>query len=128
MSLASIKTNTEQYILDNWTETPIFWDTQPVAGTDAILVKFSQVDRDVYGLGDGSGSGRKIDYTAMAIFFYGSNTLKALQYIDSMNTLLECYEFDNTIYSVGKPDGSGGLDLDNGVVEMKINYNSQTFN
>ena len=54
MSLASIKEDTEAYIKNNWTETPIFYYPENISGNNAILLKFAQVDRELYSSGCGN--------------------------------------------------------------------------
>jgi len=118
MSIAQIKINTEQYILDNWTASPIYFDSQPVVGNNAVLVKFVAYDRQTAGLG------RRQTSTMLSIYFYGSSTLKAIQLQDDMNTLLECWVDGNTYYNTGVPEGT--VDMDNGVIELKVNYLANT--
>ena len=120
MSIAQIKIDTEQYILDNWdTDTaPLFWDSQPVVGDNAVLVKFVAFDRQLM------GQQRKQTFTMLSIFFYGSSTLKAIQLQDEMNTLLECWSSGSTWYETGVPAGT--VDMDNNVIEVKVNYLATT--
>jgi len=120
MSIAQIKIDTEQYILDNWdTDTaPLFWDSQPVVGDNAVLVKFVAFDRQLM------GQQRKQTFTMLSIYFYGSSTLKAIQLQDEMNTLLECWSSGNTWYETGVPAGT--VDMDNNVIEVKVNYLATT--
>lgn len=119
MSIADIKINTEQHILDNWTHptAKLYFDTQPVVGDNAVLIKFVAYDRNFAGLG------RKNTSTMMQVFFYGSSTLKAIQLQDEFNKILECYSFNNTFYQEGKPVGSENL---NGAMELQVNYLAST--
>jgi len=126
MSLAQIKTDTETYIAANWATTPIFYDTDNIVGTNAIHLSFIPIDRELYSAG--CGTGRKLDYTMFKVRFYGENTLKVSQYQDEFIALLECWESGSTRYEVAKPDGSGSINIQNGVIESAINFNARTYN
>ena len=120
MSIAQIQANTEQYIMENWDADacPIFWDTHTVVGNKAVLIKFVAYDRQTAGLG------RRQTSTMMSMFFYGASTQKAIKLQDDMNTLLECWVDGNTYYNTGVPEGT--VDMDNGVIELKVNYLANT--
>ncbi len=120
MSLVSIKSDTEQYIKDNWVGAPIYWDNEEIEGDSAIHVSFVPVNRERYALG------RTRDLTMMKIRSYGTTTTKVMALQDSMRELLECLEVGTSHYDVGVPSGSV-IDLKTGVMEGTMLYSADTY-
>ena len=127
MALADIKRVTEQYIQDNWTTTPIFYDTQDIVGVEAIHLNFIPIAREKISACN-TGGGRSINHTAMKISFYSSNTLKMLELQDEMITLLECFKSGNIYYDNAQYNAQGSTNLTNGIVEGIVLFNAKEYN
>jgi hypothetical protein len=123
MSYESAKKDVETFIIDNWSSTPIFFDSATITGNEAIHISFVPFNRSSY-----TQNSRSIDETLLKIRFYAANTLACVRLIDEMNLLMDCYSEGNTYSLVGSPDGLGAQNVQSGILELTMNYVLKTYN
>lgn len=126
MSLSETKKVTEKYIQDNWTTTPIFYDTQDIIGDEAIHLSFIPIAREAVSTCNNGGH-RVINHTMMKISFYAKNTLRVLDLQDEMIELLECFNSGNLHYDIASFSGEGSINLTNGIVESIVLFNAKEY-
>jgi len=127
--MKSLKIEIEKYFVDHWTQTPIqFQGSTFTQASEWISVVFIPLDRSLYAF-DG-GNGRKMDTVMVKVLSYSDNPTKTLGLEDDVRAFLECIEVpnNNARVGMGKPDGLGVLDLENGVFEASSTYLIQSYN
>ncbi len=73
---------------------------------------------------------RTLDVIDVKVLSYSDNPTKVIGLEDDVKTFLECWDVPNhgAEVGVGKPDGLGIIDLDNGVFEAVTTYLIESYN
>ena len=127
--MKSLKVEIEKYIQANWTQTPVKFQGSTFAQTSEwVSVVFIPLDRSLYAF-DG-GDGRKKDTVMLKVLSYSDNPTKCLGLEDDVRAFLECINIpnNNARVGMGKPDGLGVIDLENGVFEASSTYLIESYN
>lgn len=117
MSAFTIKSTIEQYFLDNWTNTSIKFEGQPLDYTSNdsfIVLKYVGVSNfGFYGTGNHTNG-------QLQVFCYAKNPVDSYKLSDSVCSFVKCLNLSNDIHTLIPQQQGSAINLDNAFFETFV--------
>jgi hypothetical protein len=124
MSSFKIKSTLEEYLVANWTATPIKFEGMPIdysSDTSFIVPKYVGVANSGF-----YGSGKQTN-GQLQIFCYAQNPVLAYKLSDTVCTFFKCLDLSNDVHTLIPQQQGSAINLDDGFFEAFVTVEANCY-